>query len=96
MENVLAAKAEIKKSKEAPRNERAYQAVGAVFGALAFFFLLKATALATTNRPFYGAPVAEAGLGAQVYHWFAGADPITRTLATAIRPRSDASTNATL
>ncbi|WP_323035861.1 hypothetical protein [Pararhodobacter sp.] len=85
LETLLNAKVEELELKETKRHRRPLQILGAVAGAVAFFFVLKAAALSHSGQPL-GAPLAaEAGLSAQIYHWFAGADPITTTLAAAIR-----------
>lgn len=86
MEAVLAARVEERKQAEAPRHRTVLQVGGSMATAIALFFLLKAAALAISGQPFAAPPAAEAGLGARLHHWFAGADPVTRTLAEALRP----------
>lgn len=86
LENLLTAKVEEIEITHAPRKQRALKAAGAIVGAAAFFFVLKAAAYSHNDRAFTAPLAAEAGFGALVYHWFAGADPITTSLAAAIRP----------
>ncbi|MCL4675478.1 MAG: hypothetical protein KJZ59_05520 [Pararhodobacter sp.] len=86
MEIVLSARAEDKAAKENPPMRRLARVAGVLAGTLALFFVLKAAALAYSEQPFAAAPAAEAGLGAQIHHWIAGADPISKTLALALRP----------
>ncbi|MCB1406931.1 MAG: hypothetical protein KDK01_11935 [Rhodobacteraceae bacterium] len=93
MESVLAAKAEDKVAKERRPLYRVLRIIGALAGSLALFFVLKAAALAYSDTPLPTAPAAEAGIGAQVQHWIAGADPISRTLALAMRQAPAVSTD---
>ncbi|WP_417589253.1 hypothetical protein [Pararhodobacter oceanensis] len=72
--------------KNARNDGRILQIIGAVIGALAFFFFLKAVGFAQSGYAF-AAPLPEnAGVLAHVVYWFAGADPITQLLASAIAP----------
>lgn len=48
------------------------------------FFLLKAAALTHSGVPFVAPPGETATAFARVHHWFAGADPVTRVLASAL------------
>ncbi|MCB1396917.1 MAG: hypothetical protein H6898_05345 [Rhodobacter sp.] len=87
METVLASRVEEKKREDAPAALTALRAAGAVPFAMAFFFFLKAVALAGSGGHSFAAPLTdEAGVAAHLHHWFAGADPVTRTIAVAIRP----------
>ena len=86
METVLAARVEEKKTREHGRARRLKQAGSVVAGTLACFFVLKAAALAHDSRVFTAPVAAEAGLGAGLYHWFAGADPVSTALAATLRP----------
>ena len=86
MERVLAARVEEKKAEEARPSRRLVQAGGILAGTLACFFVLKAAALAHDGGVFAAPVAAEAGLGARLHQWFAGADPISATLAAALRP----------
>lgn len=87
MERVLAARVEDLRERAAkPRRLRSAMAV--IAGTLVCFFLLKAAAVAHDGRQFTPAPGAEAGLGATLHYWIAGADPISTTLAAALRSPS--------
>jgi len=86
LEALKQAQIEEEEAEKAPRGGRALQILGALAGAAAFFFFLKAVALAQSDLTFAGPPPGDAGIGAQIYHWFAGADPVAQILATAIRP----------
>lgn len=87
METVLASRVEEKKREEAPPAYTALRIAGSLPFALAIFFVLKAAALAGSGgRPFADPLAPGAGIAAHLHHWFAGADPVTRTLAVAIRP----------
>jgi hypothetical protein len=91
MEHVLAARVEAVKARDAkPRRLR--QVLAVVAGTLICFFVLKGAAVAHNGRAFAEPLAAEAGIGAQIYQWFAGADPISATLAAALRngPRPQA------
>ncbi|MFN4100483.1 MAG: hypothetical protein ACK4GT_11970 [Pararhodobacter sp.] len=84
MERVLATRVEAKKAKQAgPR--RLTRAAGVIAGTLVCFFLLKAAAVAHDSRAFAGPPAQGAGVVATIAYWFAGADPISSTLAAALR-----------
>lgn len=87
MERVLASRVEAAKAREA-RPRRLAQAAGVIVGTLACFFVLKGAAVAHNGGPLVRAEagLAEAGLGAAVWHWFAGADPVSSALAAAINP----------
>ncbi|WP_461468773.1 hypothetical protein [Pararhodobacter sp.] len=82
----MAARAEKKTVEKAPRGRRLCQTAGALAGALGMFFVLKAAALAHSNHPLVAVTPIDAGIAATLHHWFAGADPVTRTLAMAMRP----------
>ena len=86
LESVLAAHAKSQKAAKVPILHRSPHAVSALAGAIAVFFVLKAAALATTGQPFVESPTEEHSMGAQILYWFAGADPITLALASAMRP----------
>src|SRR5690606_38315486 len=84
MEHVLATRVEAVKARDAkPRRLR--QGLEVVAGTLVCFFVLKGAAVAHNGRAFAEPLTAEAGIGAQIYHWFAGSDPISATLAAAMR-----------
>ena len=84
MEHVLAARVEAQKAREA-KPRRIGQAGGVILGTLVCFFVLKGAAVAHNGEAFVGPAAAEAGIGAQIYQWFAGRDPISSTLAAALR-----------
>lgn len=84
MEHVLAARVEAVKSRDA-KPRRLASASGVIAGTLVCFFVLKAAAVAHNGAAFAGPAGADAGLGAQIYQWFAGTDPISSTLAAALR-----------
>lgn len=85
METLLAAKLDVIEAEQSTRKRRPLQIAGAMGGATVFFFVLKAAAFSHNGNAFTTTLAAEAGFGAQVYHWFAGADPITTSLAAAMR-----------
>lgn len=85
MDHVLSARVEAKKAREAKPQRRILQAASVVAGTFACFFLLKAVALAHNGHAFDTTVPAEAGLGAQIYHWLADPDPISSILANALR-----------
>ena len=64
------------------------QAIGIVIGTVACFFVLKAMAMAQNGGPLVteDTDLTEAGIGASVYHWIAGPDPVSSLLAAAINP----------
>jgi len=95
MERVLAARVEAVKARNA-RPRRLARGAGVIAGTLACFFLLKAAAVAHDGRAFAGPPAEGAGFGATLTYWFAGADPISSTLAAALRnePRGPAAAPA--
>ena len=87
MERVLSARVEAVKAREA-RPRRIVQGVGIVVGTVVCFFVLKAMAVAQNGGPLVsaGSDLSEAGIGASIYHWVAGADPVSSLLAAAINP----------
>lgn len=85
MDHVLSARVEARKAREAKPQRRVLQAASVVAGTVACFFLLKAVALAHNGNAFAAPVPAEAGLGTQIYHWLADPDPISGTLAAALR-----------
>ena len=87
LESVLKKRVEKKQHDERPRFARSRNAAASISGAAACFFVLKAAALATGGSAALAAPLpADSGLGARLHHWVAGADPVTATLAAALRP----------
>lgn len=84
MERVLAARVEVKKTAEA-RPRRLRRAAGVLAGTLLCFFVLKAAAVAFDPQAFPGPPPEGAGAGARILFWIAGADPVSSTLAAALR-----------
>lgn len=92
METVLAARVAARARAERPRAQRTRQVAGALAATVAAFFLLKAAALATTGLPLAAPPAADSGFAATLYTWIAGPDPLTRTLALALRPTGGAPT----
>jgi hypothetical protein len=86
LDSILTAKVEEAEEEHANRRNRPMRIVGAILGAIVFFFVLKGVALSHSGRSFSDPLAADAGIGAQIYHWFAGADPISATIAIAIRP----------
>lgn len=90
LDHILSARVEEEKERNKPRGHRVAAGVGVLGGTLAMFFVLKAAALAASGAPLVETG-AEASLTGQIYRWFAGADPVTRTLAAAMRG-PDAST----
>ncbi|PWE27260.1 hypothetical protein [Pararhodobacter marinus] len=90
MERVLSARVEAVKAREA-KPRRLASVFSVLGGTLVCFILLKAAALAHGTEHFRATAAAEAGLGAQVYLWIAGPDPISTALATAMRGGSDPS-----
>lgn len=90
MERVLSARVEAVKARQA-RPRRLLQAGSVIAGTFVCFFVLKAAAIAHDGQAFAAGPVpSDAGFGAQVYHWVTGRDPISNTLAMAIRPEGQA------
>lgn len=97
MMRVLAARVDAIKARDA-KPRRAAQAGGVIVATLACFFVLKGAAVAHNGHAFAAPAGAEAGIGARVYQWFAGTDPISSTLAAAMRngPRAGHGTTETL
>jgi len=85
MEYVLASRTQQQDEVKNPYLIKVVRLGGAAMGAVAVFFVLKGMALATSDRPLTAPPNIDAGIGARIQYWFAGDDPITRALATAIR-----------
>ncbi|MCB1411321.1 MAG: hypothetical protein H6899_07565 [Rhodobacter sp.] len=85
MDHVLTERVEAKRTRENPWRLRAMRVSGVLTGAIVCFFLLKGAALASRDAGFAPPLPPDAGFGAQVYYWFAGADPISATLAAALR-----------
>lgn len=88
LERVLSNRVEDKQRQTSRGLDRGLRGLGVVVGTLACFFVLKGAALsqgALTTTP----PSAEAGIGAQVAFWMAGADPVSSTLAAALRGTPD-------
>lgn len=75
-------KAKIAVQKKAPPYRFAIVPVGAI----AAFFVLKAAALVTNGVPFAAPVTSNAPVTSRVFHWFAGADPVTVALANSLRP----------
>lgn len=84
MAHVLAARVEAVKARE-QKPRRAAAILSAFAATLVCFFVLKAAAVAHNGHAFAEPPGEGAGVAAQIHHWFAGADPISATLATALR-----------
>lgn len=87
MERVLSSRVEAVKAREA-RPRRIWQVGSVIVGTVVCFFVLKAMAMAQNGGPLVSetADLSEAGIGTAVYHWFAGADPVSSLLAAAINP----------
>ena len=85
LEHVLAARVEARKAEEHSSAQRLVQGMGVIVGTLACFFFLKAAALAHDGQAFAALGGDANGFGAQLHHWFAGADPISSTLSHALR-----------
>ena len=64
---------------------RTKQAIAAVLGALAFFFVLKGAAMATASIALNAPLPAEAGFASTMHHWVAGPDPVSSAVAMALR-----------
>jgi len=84
MAHVLASRVEAVKARE-QKPRRMLGVLSAFAATLVCFFVLKGAAVAHNGQAFAEPPGAEAGIAAQIHHWFAGADPISATLATALR-----------
>lgn len=84
LDHVLAARVEARKEQDHKPAQRLVRGLSVIAGTLVCFFVLKAAALAHDGQAF-ATTAAEPGIGAQIYHWFAGADPISSTLAYALR-----------
>ena len=85
LDHVLAARVEARKEQEHRPARRLVRGLNVIAGTLVCFFVLKAAALAHDGQAFSTPAATEPSIGAQIYHWFAGADPISSTLAYALR-----------
>ena len=92
MERVLSSRVEAVKTREA-KPRRITSIFSVLGGTLVCFFVLKAAAVAHGTEHFRTVVPAEAGIGAQIYQWIAGADPISTALATAMRGGPDTPRN---
>lgn len=63
-----------------------YRFAIAPVSAFAAFFVLKAAALVAHGVPFSAPVSSNAPLTSKMFHWFAGADPVTVALANSLRP----------
>lgn len=86
LERINSDKVEDKASIEAPKKAPAYRFAVVPVGAFAAFFVLKAAALVAHGVPFTAPIGSNAPVTSQVFHWFAGADPVTIALANSLRP----------
>lgn len=86
LESLIATRVEDQKHASHPTAQRLVGAGLGIAGACALFFVLKAAALAQSDLPLAAPLPAEAGFAQRLHHWIIGPDPVTRTLATAIRP----------
>lgn len=87
LESVLKSRVEKKKHQSRPRFAGLRRTASSITGAAACFFVLKAAALATGGTAAFAGPLpADPGLGARLHHWVAGVDPVSSTLASALRP----------
>ncbi|MCW1934454.1 hypothetical protein [Pararhodobacter zhoushanensis] len=85
LDHVLASRVEARKEQQHRPAQRLVRGLSVIAGTLVCFFVLKAAALAHDGQAFAAPAPAEPGISAQIYHWFAGADPISSTLAYALR-----------
>ncbi len=93
LEAILAAKVDVIEAKQKHKQsyQRPLQIAGALAGAVAFFFVLKAFAFSQSDAALSRPIAAEASIGATIFYWFAGADPITQTLAAAMQSKTQPS-----
>ena len=90
LEAVLAAKVDEIEVQNMRKRQRQHpmRIAGVLAVTVTFFFVLKAFAFTQSDTALSQPLAAEAGIGATILFWFAGADPITQALATAMQARS--------
>lgn len=86
LERILSAKVEQKKAEITKKTHANWRFLAIPVHVAVMFFVLKAAALTQLGTPFAPTPTSDTTLSTRIYHWFAGADPITRALSSAMSP----------